>query len=199
MKHFSDEMTKSTFIPIAMDTAITAGELILKSIGEDLDREGLLKTPERFAKALKEITAGYNITPEEAVGNGIFQSEGKGLVSVKDIDFFSLCEHHMLPFWGKVSVAYYPNNNIVGLSKIPRLVEVFARRLQVQERLTKEIASSLCRLIGARAVAVKVSGQHMCMIMRGVKKTGSVTITEFSVGLENLTEGEINRMWNSIG
>jgi GTP cyclohydrolase I len=192
-------LTQATFIPTSTDTATMAGELILRAVGEDLGREGLIKTPERFAKAIKEICAGYNITPEEAIGGGIFPGEGNGLISIKDIDFFSLCEHHMLPFWGKVSVSYYPSDKIVGLSKIPRLVEVFSRRLQVQERLTQEIATNLARLINARSVAVKISGAHMCMMMRGVKKTGSETITEFSTGTENLSEAEVGRLWNSLG
>lgn len=180
------------------DEVTMAGELILKAVGEDLTREGLQKTPERFAKAIKEICSGYEITPEIAVGQGIFPSEGQGLVSVKDIEFYSMCEHHMLPFWGHVNVAYFPRNKIIGLSKIPRLVEVYARRLQVQERLTNQVADALYRLIDARAVFVKVSGCHMCMMMRGVKKSGSETITEYSLGLENLSSDEKNRLWNSI-
>jgi GTP cyclohydrolase I len=194
-----NQLTEATFIPSTTDSAIMAGELILRALGEDLGREGLIKTPERFAKAIKELCAGYHITPEEAIGGGIFPGEGSGLITIKDIEFFSLCEHHMLPFWGKVSVSYYPSEKIVGLSKIPRLVEVFARRLQVQERLTLEIATHLARLINARAVAVKISGAHMCMMMRGVKKTGSETITEFSTGTENLSQSEIERLWNSLG
>jgi GTP cyclohydrolase I len=183
---------------MGIDLVKNAGELILQSVGEDLKREGLLKTPERFSKAIKEICSGYDITPQQAVGEGIFPGEGQGLVSVKDIEFFSLCEHHMLPFWGQVNVAYFPKNKIIGLSKIPRLVDVYAHRLQVQERLTTQVATALYQLIDARAVFVKVSGCHMCMMMRGVKKSGSETITEFSLGLENLSQDEKNRLWNSI-
>lgn len=184
--------------PTNIDPVKMAGELILKSVGEDAQREGLLRTPERFSKAIKEICSGYHITPKEAVGEGIFPGEGQGLVSVKDIEFFSMCEHHMLPFWGHVNVAYFPRKNIIGLSKIPRLVEVYARRLQVQERLTAQIATSLHELIDARAVMVKVTGCHMCMMMRGVKKTGSETVTEFAVGLDLLSEDEKTRLWKSI-
>jgi len=181
-----------------LDPLKLAGELILKHIGEDIHREGLLKTPDRFSKAMKEICSGYDITAKQAVGEGVFPGEGQGLVSVKDIEFFSMCEHHMLPFWGHVNVAYFPREKIIGLSKIPRLVEVFARRLQVQERLTAQVATSLHELIDARAVLVKVSGCHMCMMMRGVNKTGSETITEFSVGLDHLNSDEKIRLWKSI-
>jgi GTP cyclohydrolase I len=192
------DLTSAIFNVSNIDSARIAGELILKAVGENPDREGLLNTPQRFSKAIHEVCSGYLLTPQDAVGDGIFPGEGQGLVSIRDIDFFSLCEHHMLPFWGTASVAYYPNDKIIGLSKIPRLVDVFAKRLQVQERLTDQIASSLMTLINARAVLVKVSGSHMCMMMRGVKKTGSETITESSKGLENLTSDEKIRLWKSI-
>jgi GTP cyclohydrolase I len=180
------------------DEAKMAGELILKSVGENLGREGLLRTPHRFSKAMKELCSGYNLTIADVVGEGVFSSEGQGLVSVRDVDFFSLCEHHMLPFWGQASIAYYPNDKIVGLSKIPRIVDMYSKRLQVQERLTKEIAEALHKLINAKAVVVRVSGEHMCMMMRGVKKTGSETVTEFCLGLEDLTENERVRLFKSI-
>jgi GTP cyclohydrolase I len=182
----------------AVDHAQVAAELLLSSIGEDLSREGLRRTPQRYAKAMQEICSGYRLTPRDVVGEGVFSAEGRGLVSVREIEYFSLCEHHMLPFWGRASVAYYPQDLIIGLSKIPRLVELFSRRLQVQERLTREIAEGLQELIGARAVAVRVRGEHMCMMMRGVRKTGSETATEFAVGLENLSEEERSRLWKSI-
>lgn len=196
--HGNSDLNQATFIVDRMESARIAGSLILEAIGEDPKREGLLNTPRRFSKAFHELCSGYAITPEEAVGEGIFQGEGQGLVSVKDINFFSLCEHHMLPFWGTASVAYYPNDKIVGLSKIPRLVDVYSKRLQVQERLTDQIATSLMSLINARAVLVKISGSHMCMMMRGVKKTGSETVTEASKGFENLTTDEKMRIWKSI-
>ena len=180
------------------DSVKIAAELILMSVGEDRTREGLARTPERFSKAIHEVCSGYRLTAQDAVGEGIFPGEGHGLVAIRDIDFFSLCEHHMLPFWGKASVAYYPKNKIVGLSKIPRLVDVFAKRLQVQERLTQQVASELSQLIDARAVHVKVSGSHMCMMMRGVKKSGSETVTEFTVGLENLSADEKMRLFKSL-
>lgn len=180
------------------DSLALAGELILKSVGEDLDREGITKTPERFAKAIREICSGYELTAEQAVGEGLFPAEGKGLVSVKDIEFYSMCEHHMLPFWGTISVAYYPDKVIVGLSKIPRIVDVFAKRLQVQERLTSEVCHSIYKLVGARAVGVKATGCHMCMMMRGVKKTHSETSTEFFIGMEDISRDERERLTKSI-
>lgn len=164
------------------------------TIGENPAREGLEKTPERFEKAILELTAGYRLTAEDAVGEGIFQSEGPGLIQVRDIDFFSLCEHHILPFWGRVSVSYFPSDKILGLSKLARIVEVFSRRLQVQERLTREIAETIQNLVQARAVFVRIQGEHMCMMMRGVRKVNSSTVTEFSIGLEDLSEIEISRI-----
>lgn len=180
------------------DSLALAGELILRSVGEDISREGLAKTPERFAKAIREICSGYEMTAEMAVGEGLFPAEGKGLVCVKDIEFHSMCEHHMLPFWGSISVAYYPNNVIVGLSKIPRIVDVFAKRLQVQERLTGQVCHSIHDLVGAKAVGVKAKGCHMCMMMRGVKKTHSETSTEYFLGMENLTPDERDRLTKAI-
>lgn len=190
---------KSLFIPYQTpaEKLKHAAELVIQSVGEDLAREGLERTPQRFAKAMMEICNGYQLTARDAVGEGVFQGEG-GLVSVKDIDFFSLCEHHMLPFWGKVGVAYIPQDKILGLSKIPRLVEVFAKRLQVQERLTKQIAEGIAEVIDPVAVVVRVKGSHMCMMMRGIRKTGSETVSEFSIGLDKLTEREIDRLWKSI-
>lgn len=159
---------------------------MLEQIGEQPEREGLLKTPERFERAMKELTSGYALSAEEVVGEGIFDAEGSGLVSVKDIEFFSLCEHHLLPFWGKMSIAYLPDEKILGLSKLARVVEVYSRRLQVQERLTREVAESIHSLIGAKAVFVTCGAQHMCMMMRGVRKVSSMTQTEFGLGLETL-------------
>jgi GTP cyclohydrolase I len=178
--------------------AMKAGRLLLESAGEDLDRDGIKRTPERFAKAMKYLTSGYSLTPEQAIGEGIFDSESSGLVTVKDIEFYSLCEHHMLPFWGKISVAYYPNRKILGLSKIPRVVEVFARRFQVQERLTSEVAHAIFHSIQARAVAARADASHLCMMMRGVEKQCSHTLTESHVGLENLTPMEQTRLWDSL-
>jgi GTP cyclohydrolase I len=173
-------------------------ENMLYSIGEDPHREGLIKTPERFAKAMRELTAGYHITAEEAVGEGIFSTESTGPVFVNQLEFFSLCEHHMLPFWGHASIGYIPNRKILGLSKLARVLEVYGRRLQVQERLTREIAESIFKLIDAKAVVVKVEAHHMCMMMRGVRKQDSMTRTEFHLGFENLTGEERGRMWTGI-
>jgi GTP cyclohydrolase I len=149
----------------------------LELIGEDPKREGLLKTPERVAKSMKFLTEGYNSSAEQVVGKGIFKEEHDNMIMVRDIEMYSLCEHHMLPFFGKVHVAYIPNGKIVGLSKIPRIVDVYARRLQVQERLTEEIADGLCRVVNPSGVGVVIEAFHLCMMMRGVQKQNSKTIT----------------------
>ena len=187
--------------PVAADPAALArmaGDLMLRAAGENLAREGIARTPERFAKALDHLTSGYRITAREAVGEGIFAAEGRGLVSVREIEFYSLCEHHMLPFWGKASVAYYPRERILGLSKIPRVLDVFARRYQVQERITEQVADSISELIAPRAVAVRVEAQHLCMMMRGVEKQCSCTRTEAHRGLESLSDLEQRRLWESL-
>jgi GTP cyclohydrolase I len=176
-----------------------AGQLIISAAkNEDARRVGLLKTPERFGKAMGFLLSGYESTPEQIVGEGIFPAESRGVVSVNSIEFYSLCEHHMLPFWGKVSVAYYPTDKIIGLSKIPRLVNLFARRLQVQEHLTQQVTDALFELLKPRAVAVRISGQHLCMMMRGVEKQNSSTISETSLGLEKLTNLEQQRLFSAL-
>jgi GTP cyclohydrolase I len=175
-----------------------AGSLILRAAGEDLDREGVKKTPARFAKAMKHLTQGYKKTAREAVGEGVFDAEGSGLVCVRNVEFYSLCEHHMLPFWGSASVAYYPAKKILGLSKIPRIVEVFARRFQVQERLTREVADAIQDLLSPRSVVVRVKACHLCMMMRGVEKQSSDTVTEFSHGVDGLSQLEQNRLWAAL-
>ncbi len=152
-------------------------ESILKILGEDTSREGLVKTPRRAAKALLYLTSGYGKDPEETIRQAVFTNEGSQLVVVRDIEFYSLCEHHVLPFFGKVSIGYIPGDKIVGLSKVARLVEVFARRLQIQERLTAQLADSLLMSLGAKGVIVLCSGEHMCMKMRGVEKQHSATTT----------------------
>ena len=149
----------------------------LELIGEDPKREGLLDTPSRVAKAMKFLTEGYESSAEEVVGNGIFKEEHDNMIMVRDIELYSLCEHHMLPFFGKAHVAYIPNGKIVGLSKIPRIVDVYARRLQVQERLTEQIAEGLCRVLNPSGVGVVIEAYHLCMMMRGVQKQNSKTIT----------------------
>jgi GTP cyclohydrolase IA len=150
----------------------------LELIGEDPQREGLRDTPRRVARSLRWLTQGYRTCVEDVVGNGIFKSEGhRNMVMVRDIELYSLCEHHMLPFFGKAHVAYIPDGHIVGLSKIPRIVDVFARRLQVQERLTEEIASAIDDVLKPTGVGVVIEAYHLCMMMRGVEKQNSKTIT----------------------
>ena len=149
----------------------------LELIGEDPEREGLLKTPSRVAKSMRFLTEGYNSSAEEVVGKGIFKEAHDNMIMVRDIELYSLCEHHMLPFFGKAHVAYIPNGKIVGLSKIPRIVDVYAQRLQVQERLTEQIAEGLCSVLHPAGVGVVVEAYHLCMMMRGVQKQNSKTIT----------------------
>jgi len=149
----------------------------LELIGEDPNREGLLKTPVRVARSMAFLTQGYASSAEEVVGKGIFKEEHDNMIMVRDIELYSLCEHHMLPFFGKAHVAYIPNGKIVGLSKIPRIVDVYARRLQVQERLTEQIAEGLCRVLNPSGVGVVIEAYHLCMMMRGVEKQNSKTIT----------------------
>jgi GTP cyclohydrolase I len=156
---------------------------ILKDLGEDPNREGLIKTPERVAKAMKFLTNGYEVDPDQIVKQAIFHEEYSEMVLVKDIEIYSLCEHHVLPFFGKAHIAYIPNGKIVGLSKIPRVVDTFSRRLQVQERLTIEIRDCLQRTLEPKGVAVVLECSHMCMQMRGVQKQNSATTTSAFTGL----------------
>lgn len=158
-------------------------EQVIKHVGEDVEREGLLKTPERAAKAMQFLTHGYDLNPDDLVYQAIFHEEYSEMVIVKDIEVYSLCEHHMLPFFGKAHVAYVPNGKIVGLSKIPRVVDAYARRLQVQERLTIEIRDCLQRTLDPKGVAVVIECCHMCMQMRGVQKQNSVTTSSAFTGL----------------
>jgi GTP cyclohydrolase I len=149
----------------------------LELLGEDPSREGLIRTPSRVARSLKWMTQGYASSAEEVVGEGIFKEDHDNMIMVRDIELYSMCEHHMLPFFGKAHVAYIPNGKIVGLSKIPRIVDVYARRLQVQERLTEQIAEGLCRVLKPAGVGVVIEAYHLCMMMRGVQKQNSRTIT----------------------
>ncbi len=155
---------------------------ILRDLGEDPEREGLQKTPERVAKALQFLTHGYDLDPAEILRSAMFREEYQQMVIVKDIEVYSLCEHHLLPFFGKAHVAYIPNGHIVGLSKVPRVVDAFARRLQVQERLTVEIRNCIQETLAPLGVAVVIEAQHMCMIMRGIQKQHSIATTSAFTG-----------------
>jgi GTP cyclohydrolase IA len=157
-------------------------EQLLKELGEDVKREGLDRTPERVEKALRYLTSGYGQDVNEILNDALFVENYDEMVVVKDIDFFSLCEHHVLPFIGKCHVAYMPRRKIVGLSKIPRLVEMYSRRLQVQERLTTQIANTLNEVLQPRGVAVVMEGIHLCMLMRGVEKQNSKAVTSAMLG-----------------
>lgn len=169
---------------------------ILQDIGVDPDREGLVKTPERVAKALQFLTHGYDLDPAGILRSAMFREEYQQMVIVKDIEIYSLCEHHMLPFFGKAHVAYIPNGRIVGLSKIPRVVDAFARRLQVQERLTVEIRNCIHETLEPLGVAVVIEAQHMCMIMRGIQKQHSTATTSAFTGEFNVdkTRAEFMRL-----
>jgi GTP cyclohydrolase I len=177
---------------------------ILRSLGEDTEREGLKSTPLRYAKAMEFLTSGYRRNVDEIVGSALF-NEGKGsseIVIVRDIELFSLCEHHLLPFYGKAHVAYIPSGKIIGLSKIPRIVDAFARRLQVQERLTTQISEELQRVLKPQGVAVIIEAFHLCMMMRGVEKQSSYTITSSMLGAfrENaVTRAELLNLLGGLG
>lgn len=167
-EHYSKETTE------ALKTGYFA---LLDKLGEDPNREGLIKTPERAAKAMQFLTHGYDIDPTEILQSALFKEDYNNMVIVKDIELYSMCEHHMLPFFGKAHVAYIPNGYVVGLSKIPRIVDAFSRRLQVQERLTDQIVNALWTALKPHGVAVVIEAVHMCMMMRGVQKQNSATTT----------------------
>jgi GTP cyclohydrolase IA len=186
---------KKTLEPVAVQNASLAEltrEMLLR-LGEDPEREGLLRTPERMAQALEFLTKGYQEDPEELLKGALFTEEYDEMVIVKDVEMFSLCEHHLLPFFGKVHVAYIPNGKVIGLSKIPRLIDVFARRLQVQERLTMQIAECIQQAIAPEGVGVVIEARHLCMMMRGVEKQHSAAVTSSMLGCfrnEEETRGE---------
>ena len=175
----------STIEPAALDTVSTRElyrELLVR-VGEDPNRDGLLRTPERMEKAMAFLTKGYSMDVTEVLHDALFDVDYDEMVIVKDIEFYSMCEHHMLPFFGKAHVAYVPNGKVIGLSKIPRLVDVFARRLQVQERLTRQIGDAITEAIQPQGVAVIMEAAHLCMMMRGVEKQESSTVTSAMLGV----------------
>lgn len=170
---------------------------LLSGIGEDPDRQGLLRTPERVEASLRFLTRGYGMTVEDAVGKALFDEEHESMIMVRDIEFYSLCEHHLLPFFGVAHVAYVPDGRILGLSKLPRIVDVFARRLQVQERLTDQVANAIMDVVAPRGVGVVLEASHLCMMMRGVEKQRSRTVTSALRGIfttDSKTRAEFLRL-----
>jgi GTP cyclohydrolase IA len=174
----------------------------LKVLGEDVNREGLKDTPKRYAKAMEFLTSGYSKDVDQVVGNALFREDSSEMVIVRDIELFSMCEHHLLPFYGKAHVAYIPNGKIIGLSKIPRIIDIFSRRLQVQERLTTQISEELKRILNPHGVAVIIEAFHLCMMMRGVEKQNSYTITSSMLGAfrdNDTTRKEFLHLLNGLG
>lgn len=171
---------------------------ILAEIGEDPNRDGLTRTPERVDRSLRYLTSGYQKNADDLLNGALFEVAYDEMVIVKDIEIFSLCEHHLLPFFGKCHVAYIPNGRVMGLSKIPRLVDMFARRLQVQERLTKEIAETIREKVKPRGVAVVIEAQHLCMIMRGVEKQHSIAVTSSMLGSFKTNQDTRNEFLNLV-
>lgn len=170
------------YTPETTDRLTTIYKEVLELVGEDTNREGLIKTPERVAKAMQYLTKGYDMDPKAILEGALFHEEYSEMVIVKDIELYSMCEHHMLPFFGKAHVAYIPNGKIVGLSKVPRVIDAFARRLQVQERLTDQILGCLDETLKPMGAAVVIEAVHMCMMMRGVQKQNSATTTSAFTG-----------------
>jgi GTP cyclohydrolase I len=171
---------------------------VLTELGEDIDREGLIKTPHRVAKALQFLTEGYHQDPEEILNQALFTTSNDEMVLVRDIEFYSMCEHHMLPIIGRAHVAYIPDGKVVGLSKIPRIVNVFARRLQIQEQMTEQIADAITETIHPKGVAVVLHARHMCMEMRGVEKINSTTVSSALRGLFKSDQRTRNEFYNLI-
>jgi GTP cyclohydrolase I len=187
----ADELEKLEEIEVAAPLDPMAGAIrtLISEVGEDPDREGVLKTPARVAKSLRFLTSGYRQDIDKVLNGALYSVAYDEMVIVKDIEMFSLCEHHLLPFFGRCHVAYVPNGKVIGLSKIPRIVDVFARRLQVQERLTVQIAETIMEKIKPQGVGVIIEARHLCMIMRGVEKQNSVAVTSHMLGVFRECEG----------
>ena len=171
---FHASHSEPTVAPIPFETLVRE---LLEQLGEDPKREGLAQTPARVEASLKWLTRGYQMSVDDVIGDALYEEQHESMICVRDIEIYSMCEHHMLPFFGRAHVAYLPGGKIVGLSKIPRVVEVFARRLQVQERLTDQVADALCRVLDPLGVGVVIEAYHLCMMMRGVEKQNSKTVT----------------------
>ncbi|KAJ3458056.1 hypothetical protein MRS44_012165 [Fusarium solani] len=195
----SDERETKEQAEQRLDRMRGAVRTLLECVGEDPDREGLLDTPSRYAKALLFLTQGYQVNAEDIVNNALFREGHSEMVVVKDIEVFSLCEHHLVPFTGKMHIGYIPNETVIGLSKLPRIAEMFARRLQIQERLTKEVANAIMEILKPQGVAVVMESSHLCMVMRGVEKTTTSTITSCVLGCFERKSKTRNEFLNLIG
>jgi len=197
------DVFRNDLLDIEADACCTSIECavrsILENMGEDPDREGLQRTPERVARMYAELTAGYHVDPVRLINDAIFEVSYDQMVVVRDIEYYSLCEHHLLPFLGRAHVAYIPNGKVIGLSKIPRIVEMFARRLQVQERMTQQIAEFLDETLHPQGVAVVMEGLHLCSAMRGVKKAQARMVTSAMLGLFRDNKATREEFFNNIG
>ena len=212
MKYSEEQLMDEALVPGDLAGVVDVGAIkpgdnlaplvkgILRSIGEDPEREGLVKTPYRVDQALKWLTKGYAEQLEDVINDAVFDSDNDDIVLVKDIDIFSMCEHHMLPFYGKAHIAYVPDGRVIGISKLPRIAEIFARRLQIQEQLTVQIARAVEQAVRPRGVAVIIECAHMCMVMRGIQKVGATTVTRTLLGAfkeEQTLRSELFRMIGS--